>query len=57
MRAYRAIEARDFPADKALSREARIQHLILKTGIMYEQSWLSWCKEAQQVLHDTAAVG
>jgi len=57
LRAYRAIEARDFPADKALSREARIQHLILKTGIMYEQSWLSWCKEAQQVLHDTAAVG
>ena len=53
LKAYRQIEARDFSADKALTREARIQHLILKTGIMYEQGWLNWCKEALQVLKET----
>ncbi|KGM41254.1 PadR family transcriptional regulator [Aquabacterium sp. NJ1] len=52
--AYRQIEARDFPADKTLTREARIQHLILKTGIMYEQGWLNWSQEALQVLRETA---
>ena len=50
LQVYRAIEARDFPKKQALSREARIQHLILKTGIMYEQSWLGWCEEALTVL-------
>src|SRR3989344_1313908 len=52
--AYRAIEARDFPAGKALSREARLQHLIRKTGIMYEASWLGWSKEALAVLREEA---
>ena len=50
LQAYRAIEQRDFHADKPLSREAQIQHLILKTGIMYEASWLNWSKEALAVL-------
>lgn len=50
LKAYRAIEARDFPPDKASSRETQIQHMILKTGIMYEKSWLNWCKEALAVL-------
>ena len=45
--AYLAIETRDFPPERALTREARIQHLILKTGIMYEQSWTRWCEEAR----------
>jgi DNA-binding PadR family transcriptional regulator len=48
--AYRAIEARDFPSDKVLTREARIQQLILQTGIMYEQSWVHWCENALTVL-------
>lgn len=47
---YRMIEARDFPADKTLPREAQIQHMILKTGIMYEQGWAHWCKDALKVL-------
>ena len=51
--AYHQIEERDFSADKTLTREARIQHLILKTGIMYEQGWLNWSKEALQVLKET----
>jgi len=54
LQAYRAIEARDFPATKTLSREAQIQYLILKTGIMYEESWLSWSQEALAVLRLTA---
>lgn len=53
--AYRAIEARDFPADRPLSREARLQHLILKTGIMYEAGWLAWSKEALAVLKEEAS--
>jgi DNA-binding PadR family transcriptional regulator len=48
--AYRAIEARDFPAGKRLSREGRIQRLILQTGIMYEESWVNWTAEALKVL-------
>ncbi|MBH1986802.1 MAG: PadR family transcriptional regulator [Burkholderiales bacterium] len=52
--AYRAIEARDFPEGSELSREARIQHLILKTGIMYEASWAAWSREALAVLRETA---
>ena len=48
--AYKAIESRDFPADKALSREMQIQHMILKTGIMYEENWLNWSQELLRVL-------
>jgi hypothetical protein len=48
--AYRAIEQRDFPADQTLTREAQIQHMILKTGIMYEDGWARWCEDALKVL-------
>ena len=54
LQAYREIERRDFPADKSLPRETRIQHLILKTGIMYEESWVEWAAEVLQVLGETA---
>ncbi len=50
LKAYRAIEQRDFPGHMALTREAKIQHMILKTGIMYEQGWAHWCKDALKVL-------
>ncbi len=46
LRAYRAIEAQDFPPDRRTSRKARIMHLILKAGILYEQSWITWSREA-----------
>ena len=52
--AYRAIEARDFPPDQRLSREATIQHMILKTGIMYEQGWAQWCEDALETLQRIA---
>jgi len=48
--AYRAIESRDFPAGKALNRDGRIQRLILQTGIMYEESWVNWTRDALRVL-------
>jgi thioesterase domain-containing protein len=55
LKAYRSIEQRDFPDSATLSREARIQHMILKTGIMYEQGWTQWCKEALKMLREVPA--
>jgi len=46
VQAYRAIEQRDFTPDKLTSREARLQHLILRTGLMFEQGWVGWAREA-----------
>lgn len=53
LQAYRAIEQRDFPAGQPLTREARIQHLILKTGIMVEEGWIRWAHEALALLRQT----
>ena len=47
---YRAIEARDFPAGKALGRSARIQHMILKKGMLFEQASIAWTQEMLAVL-------
>lgn len=49
---YRAIEARDFVHGKPLSRHARIQHMILKKGILYEEGSISWGQEMVDVLAD-----
>jgi len=58
LQAYRAIEQRDFGVDKQpLSREAQIQHMILKTGIMYEESWITWSREAIAVLRQSGPAG
>ena len=48
---YRAIEARDFAQGNAMSRAKRLQHLILKKGIMYEEGSMAWAREALEVLH------
>ena len=50
LRAYRAIEARDFPPEVEPTRQRRIHHLILKAGIRYEQGWIAWYDEAISVL-------
>jgi DNA-binding PadR family transcriptional regulator len=50
LRAYRAIEARDFPPDAEPTRRRRIHHLILKAGIRHEESWIAWYDEALAVL-------
>lgn len=46
---YRQIEARDFAAPD-LSQAQRLQHLVLKAGIMEEQLWIQWSEEALGVL-------
>ncbi|VVE37996.1 PadR family transcriptional regulator [Pandoraea iniqua] len=48
--AYRAIEARDFPAGVELSRERALQRHILMLGVRYEQGWLDWTREALALL-------
>lgn len=45
--AYRAIEARDF-LGKPLSRGAQIQYLLLRGGMLQEETMLRW---SEQVLH------
>jgi len=47
---YRAIEQRDFAEDKALSREARIHHMILKKGILFEEGSIAWAQQLLGVL-------
>lgn len=52
---YRAIEQRDFANVKALSRHERIQHMILKKGILYEEGSMAWNQEMLRVLSDLSA--
>lgn len=48
---YRAIETRDFLAQPApLNRRQALHHLVLKSGLRYEQGWLDWCDEALALL-------
>ena len=46
---YRRIEQRDF-AGADDSRERRLQHLVLQTGILQEQLWLQVSRDALQAL-------
>ena len=47
---YRSIEARDFAHNRTLTREARIQHMILKKGILYEEVSIGWARDMLDVL-------
>ena len=47
---YRAIEARDFGQNKAMPRAKRLQYLILKKGILFEEGSIAWAQEALGVL-------
>ena len=47
---YRSIEARDFGPGRTLTREARIQHMILKKGILYEEVSIGWARDMLDVL-------
>lgn len=47
---YRTIEQRDFLHGKPLSREARIHHMILKKGILYEEGSIAWSEELLAML-------
>jgi DNA-binding PadR family transcriptional regulator len=46
---YRQIEQRDFCAPD-LSRAARIHHMILKKGILYEENSIVWAREMLDLL-------
>jgi len=47
---YLAIEQRDFPPRVALSRAAQIHHMILRKGILYEESNIRWSKQMLALL-------
>ena len=47
---YREIEQRDFLNGKPQSRAARIHHMILKKGILYEEGSIQWNREMLGVL-------
>lgn len=47
---YRRMEQRDF-AQAPASREARLKHLVLRAGLMYESLWVDFCREVLDVLH------
>ena len=51
---YRAIEARDFAPGKPLSRGQRIQYMILRKGILYEQGEIDWGAAMLEVMGDDA---
>ena len=51
---YQAIEKRDFAPGHVLSRHAAIQHMILKKGILYEQSSIQWTLEMLDTLNTLA---
>ena len=55
LRAYRAIEARDFSPEAEPTRKRRIHHLILKADIQYEQGWIAWHDEALALLGEEGA--
>ncbi len=50
--AYRLIEARDFGEERLITREARVQHLILQAGIDHERRSARWCREALDLLEE-----
>ena len=41
---YRQIEQRDF-SSASLTRAQRLQYVVLRRGIMIEESWLAWADE------------
>lgn len=49
---YRAIEARDFAGGDTMPRAKRLQHLILKKGILLEEGSIAWAQEALAVLQE-----
>jgi DNA-binding PadR family transcriptional regulator len=50
---YRAIEARDFSGSE-LSREQQLQHLVLTTGILNEQTYIDVSERALAILEPPA---
>ena len=53
---YRQLEQRDF-LGKPPTRERRLQHLVLKAGILQEELWLQVSQEALEILAMPASRG
>ena len=51
---YLQIEQRDFAA-RRMSTAQKLQHAVLRAGILSEQSWLAWAEEVLPVLRSAAA--
>ena len=49
---YREIEQRDFAAAPDLTRAARIHHMILKKGILYEENSIAWARDMLVLLQE-----
>ncbi|PIY28519.1 MAG: PadR family transcriptional regulator [Comamonadaceae bacterium CG_4_9_14_3_um_filter_60_33] len=49
---YRDIEQRDFAEPGKLPRAARIHHMILKKGILYEENSIAWAREMIEMLSE-----
>lgn len=47
---YKNIEQHYFPNPQELSESAKFQYLTLLNGMSYETHWLTWCKEAIELL-------
>lgn len=47
---YREIEQRDFAGGASMARAARIHHMILKKGILYEENSIAWAREMLDLL-------
>jgi DNA-binding PadR family transcriptional regulator len=47
---YRVIEERDFAGVTEMPRSVRIQHMLLKKGILYEESSMAWSLEMLSLL-------
>lgn len=47
---YRAFQQRDFPDPSRLEPAAKLRYLVLRSGVLYETSWLTWCDEALETL-------
>ncbi|MFZ5511284.1 MAG: PadR family transcriptional regulator [Pseudomonadota bacterium] len=50
---YREYEKRNFPKRTRREPAQTLQHLVLRSGIVYESGWLAWCDEALAALADT----
>lgn len=48
---YGAFDKRDYPRGRKLDAAARLQRLALRSGIVYESGWVTWCDEALATLH------
>jgi DNA-binding PadR family transcriptional regulator len=47
---YLEIEKLHFKNPEKLSKGSQFQYLTLRRGILFEKSWLAWCKEAEEFL-------